>query len=82
MLARNDARFRELLNYDDPWGWRDSRGPIPWHMRENIWDTLDDKEKKAVNDAYYNRRKLGQISTADKEAYGSRLSQDGLGQVT
>ena len=62
MLARNDARFRELVNYDDPWGWQDSRGPIPWYMREKIWDTLNDTEKKSVNDAYYNRRKIGKFS--------------------
>ena len=67
MLARNDARFRELVNYDDPWGWQDSRGPIPWYMREKIWDTLNDTEKKTVNDAYYNRRKSGKISTPDRD---------------
>ena len=78
MLARNDARFRELLNYDDPWGWEDSRGPIPWHMREKIWDTLDDQEKWVVNDAYYNRRKIGKNSTAGKEGSFSRLKQEGL----
>ena len=47
-------------------------------MREKIWDTLDDKEKKAVNDAYYNRRKLGKFSarnTAEqlKKEKGSSL---------
>ncbi|MBQ33012.1 MAG: hypothetical protein CL923_10755, partial [Deltaproteobacteria bacterium] len=56
MLARNGVRFQELVNYGDPMGWQDARGPVPWHMREKIWDTLDDNEKKAVFDANRNRK--------------------------
>ena len=33
MLARNDDRFRALLGYDDPWGFNDERGPVPYRMR-------------------------------------------------
>ena len=56
MLARNGVRFQELVNYGDHMGWQDARGPVPWHMREKIWDTLDDNEKKAVFDANRNRK--------------------------
>ncbi len=33
MLARNGDRFRELVGYDDVWGFQDGRGPVPWHKR-------------------------------------------------
>ena len=33
MLARNDQRFRQLVGYDDLWGFQDARGPLPWHQR-------------------------------------------------
>ena len=33
MLARHDDRFRQLLGYDDPWGFSDERGPVPYRLR-------------------------------------------------
>jgi len=33
MLARNGDRFRELVHYDDIWGFQDGRGPVPFHQR-------------------------------------------------
>jgi ectoine hydroxylase-related dioxygenase (phytanoyl-CoA dioxygenase family) len=33
ILARNDDRFAQLLGYDDPWGFTDSRGPVPYSLR-------------------------------------------------
>ena len=33
MLARNGDRFRELVHYDDRWGFQDARGPVPYHAR-------------------------------------------------
>ncbi len=33
MLARNGDRFRELVHYDDRWGFQDARGPVPYHQR-------------------------------------------------
>jgi len=35
MLARNNDRFRELVGYDDPWGFTDARGPVPYRLREH-----------------------------------------------
>ena len=29
VLQRNDARFRQLMNYDDALGWRNQHGPVP-----------------------------------------------------
>ena len=34
ILERNDDRFRQLLGYDDPWGFTDARGPVPWQERD------------------------------------------------
>tara|TARA_Y100001934_G_scaffold4584_2_gene6421 strand:+ start:1027 stop:2034 length:1008 start_codon:yes stop_codon:yes gene_type:complete len=33
MLARNGDRFRRLVGYDDPWGFSDERGPVPYCQR-------------------------------------------------
>ena len=33
VLDRHDERFRELLGYDDPWGFKDERGPVPFRQR-------------------------------------------------
>ncbi len=34
MLARNGDRFRQLVGYDDPWGFSDARGPVPYIDRD------------------------------------------------
>jgi ectoine hydroxylase-related dioxygenase (phytanoyl-CoA dioxygenase family) len=33
MLERNPPRLRSLVGYDDPWGFDDARGPVPYHQR-------------------------------------------------
>ena len=33
ILSRNDARFKELIGYEDPWGFKDERGPISYSSR-------------------------------------------------
>ena len=33
ILNRNNKRFRELIGYEDPWGFKDERGPIPFSSR-------------------------------------------------
>ena len=33
VFDRQDDRFRQLLGYDDPWGFRDQRGPLPYWQR-------------------------------------------------
>ena len=52
MLARNNARFRQLVNYDDPWGWTDKRGPIPYCLRDR-WESLSKSERQAARDELY-----------------------------
>ena len=47
VLARNDTRFRQLMNYDDTYGWQNQHGPVRWRLRES-WETLTDSEKQAV----------------------------------
>ena len=52
MLARNNDRFRQLVNYDDPWGWKDKRGPVPYCLRDS-WESLDNNERQAAKDELY-----------------------------
>jgi ectoine hydroxylase-related dioxygenase (phytanoyl-CoA dioxygenase family) len=33
MLERNPARLRSLVGFDDPWGFHDAHGPVPYHQR-------------------------------------------------
>ncbi len=49
VLQRNDARFRQLMNYDDALGWRNQHGPVPWQLRKN-WDSISDNEKQTIFD--------------------------------
>ena len=52
MLARNNARFRALVNYDDPWGFTDKRGPVPYYLRDR-WDSLSKSERQKARDEIY-----------------------------
>ena len=47
MLARNNDRFRQLMNYDHTYGWQEKFGPVHYRLRK-IWETLSDSEKQAV----------------------------------
>lgn len=64
MIARNGERFRKLLNLEDVWAYKDSRGAIPWRERSTTknWSDLF-KEPVTINGQQY--RIVNDISNND-----------------